>query len=256
MAFYHFLAIFPCLVMFLTLAAGMSTVGSGIKTVAREVIQQILPGDAAGLVQRTAIELQDQSLTPWQLSITFAGAMWAAMNGTWALIFGVNIAYEVKENRAWWKIGLTIGGLTIALALIAGLAMLVLFVATLIQMHFSHEPSFWAVRTMEWIAVLGLLMISFALVYRFGPNLKNAQWKWSTPGSLCALCLWLVSTLALRFYFGHITDYHRTYGHLNTVAMLLLWLYFTNASILVGAEMNSEIEKAAGQEGARDRSGK
>jgi membrane protein len=90
-------------------------------------------------------------------------------------------------------------------------------------------------------------------VYRFAPNLEDAKWKWSTPGSLCAVVLWVTSTLALRFYVAHITNYERIYGHLNTVVMLMLWLYFTNAAILIGGEMNSEIEKAAGKRNCSNR---
>lgn len=249
MAFYHFLAIFPCLLIFLTFAAGVPTVGPGVKSTANDVIQQVLPAQAAGLVEEMVHELQNQTPTGLELLLTFGGAAWAGMNGIWALLFGINIAYEVEENRAWWKLGATIAGLTLALALTATLALFLLFSATQLQMNILHDPSPLAARTVEWLAVLALLMVSFAIVYRFAPNVNDAKWKWSTPGSLCAVCLWVVATLALQFYFGHITNYHRTYGHLNTVVMLMLWLYLTNAAILIGAEMNSEIEKAANQQG-------
>jgi membrane protein len=247
MAFYHFLAIFPCLLIFLAIAAGVPSIGPGVRSTASSLIQQVLPNQAAELLQQMAAELQRETPTGFELLLTFAGAMWAAMNGTWALVFGVNYAYEVEENRAWWKLGLTIAGLTIALTVASTLALLLLFSAAQLQAHIWHNPSAVALRILDWLAVLALLMICFAIVYRFAPNIKDAKWKWSTPGSLCALSLWVISTVALRFYFAHITNYHRTYGHLNTVVMLLLWLYLTNAAILVGAEMNSEIEKAAAQ---------
>lgn len=243
MAFYHFIAVFPCLLLGLSFA-GRLPVAPGIKSAAGGVIQQVLPGQAAGLLKQIVHELQKQTPTGFQLLLTFAGASWAAMNGTWTLMFGVNIAYEVEESRAWWKLGATIAGLTIALTLTAALVLFLLFSATQLQAHISHNPSPVTLQILEWLAVLALLMVSFSIIYRFAPNLEDLKWKWSTPGSLCALCLWVIATLALQFYFARITDYHRSYGHLNTVVMLMLWLYFTNAAILIGAEMNSEIEKA------------
>ena len=96
---------------------------------------------------------------------------------------------------------------------------------------------------MKWLALILSLSFSFALLYRFAPNLRNHEWRWSTPGAVCALILWLGATFAARLYFDRVDDYSRTYGHLNGVVMLLLWLYVTNGAILIGGEMNSEIEK-------------
>ena len=244
MAFYHFIAIFPCLLIFLTLISGIPSLGQGLRSTAGRVVQQILPSEASAFLHQMTAELQRQTPAGLELVLTFVGALWAASNGMWALIFGLNVAYEVEETRNWWRQALVLVGLTGALAVAATLALVLLFSAVQLEVLVLHRPSPPGVRFLEWLAVLSLLMFSFALVFRFGPNLPNGKWKWSTPGSFCALLLWVVSTLGLRFYFGHITDYHRAYGHLNAVVMLLLWLYFTNAVILIGAEMNSEIRKA------------
>ena len=88
------------------------------------------------------------------------------------------------------------------------------------------------------------LLLSFAVLYRFAPDLRDHEWRWSTPGALCALILWIGSTLIARVYFDHVNNYAGSYGRLNGVVMLLLWLYVTNGAILIGGEMNSEIEKA------------
>lgn len=245
MAFYHFIALFPCLLIFLTLVSGIPAFGPGLRSTAGRVVQQILPLQASAFLHQMTVDLRRQTPAGLELVLTFAGALWAASNGMWALVFGLNVAYEVEETRNWWRQGLVLVGLTIALAIAATLALLLLFAAMQTEVLVLHRPSPPGLRLLEWLAVLGLLMFSFALVFRFGPNLPDAKWKWSTPGSFCALLLWVASTLGLRFYFGHITDYHRAYGRLNTVVMLLLWLYFTNAVILIGAEMNSEIQKAS-----------
>jgi membrane protein len=244
MAFYHFLAIFPSLLIFLTLAGSLPAIGTGVKITASGVIQDVLPSQAAGLFHQMMAELQRQRPAGLQFLSACAGALWAVMNGTWALIFGLNMAYEVTESRSWWKLAVTLTGLTAALTAAGVVALLLLFSARQIEGNVFEFGSPVLLRSLEWLAVVVLLMISFAIVYRFAPNLPDAEWRWSTPGSACALVLWLASTLGLRFYFEHINNYHRSYGHLNTVVMLLLWLYFTNAAILIGGEMNSEIRKA------------
>src|SRR5205823_8257678 len=86
-----------------------------------------------------------------------------------------------------------------------------------------------------------LLLLSFAVLYRFGPNLKDRRWQWSIPGAVVAVTLWVPSTLLLRLYQEHFGS-SRIYGRLNAVATLLLWLYLTGAVIFIGGEANSEIE--------------
>lgn len=241
MAFYHFIAIFPCLLIFLTFTAKITSFETQVTSTANGVVQQVLPNDAASLIQEMVLELQGQKPGGLQLLATLGGALWAALNGTWALVFGLNIAYEVDETRTWWQLGGTLLGLTVALAIAGALALVLIFSVTRI----IHTPSHVVLHAIEWVAILALLMFSFALIYRFAPNLQDAKWKWSTPGSLCALILWIAATFGLHIYFDHITNYQRSYGHLNSVIMVLLWLYFTNAAILIGGEMNSEIEKAS-----------
>jgi membrane protein len=97
----------------------------------------------------------------------------------------------------------------------------------------------------ESLVLTMVLLIWFSILYRFAPSLENKRWQWSTPGALVAAALWIAATLVARFYFERIDDYHASFGRLSGVAILLLWLYVTNGAILIGGEMNSEIEKAA-----------
>ena len=105
-------------------------------------------------------------------------------------------------------------------------------------------------RALEWLILIASTSCSFALLFRVAPNLPDHAWRWSTPGTLCALVLWIACTVLAHIYFDHVNDYTRSYGHLNGVVMLLLWLYASNGAILIGGEMNSEIRKAAAARGA------
>lgn len=163
-------------------------------------------------------------------------------NGTWAMIYGLNTAYEVNERRSWRELAMIIVGLT---AVTGSIAVFLIFCGA----HFQSDVyrGGIALRVLEWLVLIASLSLSFALLYRFAPNVRDRRWRWSTPGAICALVLWVGSTFAARIYFDHVNDYARSYGHLNGVVMLLLWLYVTNGAILIGGEMNSEIEKAAAE---------
>jgi membrane protein len=253
MAFYHFLAIFPALLLLLALAARLPGMGAESKDAILNLSRQVLPRDASLLFQDTLNELNQQALSPVQIVPAFFGALWAAFNGMWAIVIGLNTAYELQERRAFWKLSSTIVGLTVALAIAGSTAVFLITSGAKIvgalsgQMHISSAQGVFALRVLQWAIIISVLLFSFALTYRFAPNLRNHKWRWSTPGALLALLWWIASTLGVRLYFEHVTDYRRAYGNLNRVVMLLLWLYFSNCAILIGGEMNSEIEKAGGQ---------
>lgn len=250
MAFYHFLAIFPLLLLFFAATARLPHVGAHLKETLADLSRQVLPNPASALVSSMIDELNQRALSRAQIIPASIGAIWASLNGTWAMIYGLNTAYEVKEQRPWWKLSITIVGLALSLAITGTIAVFIIFCGAAIQTeflnrHVSLAKAVLAFRALQWITLICLLLFSFALLYRFGPNLRDHQWRWSTPGAVVALILWIASTLAVRFYFEHVNNYERIYGHLNAVAMLLLWLYVSNGAILIGGEMNSEIEKAA-----------
>jgi membrane protein len=252
MAFYQFLAIFPSLLVLLALSERVPHLGGHVGDAIQDLSGQVLPDRVSQLFQKVMTELSGRALSGTQLIAACAGALWAALNATWAMIYGLNKAYEVEERRSWRELAVTISGLTLSLAII-GLVVFLVFCAA----HYEAPagPGAIGLHVLEWMVLIVALFVWFAVLYRFAPNLSDHEWRWSTPGALCALILWIGSTLAARVYFDHMNDYSRSYGHLNGAVMLLLWLYFTNGSILIGGEMNSEIEKAAGEQGeSRSRS--
>jgi membrane protein len=255
MAFYHFLAIFPSLLVFLALTEHIPHLGEHMKNAFQNLSGEVLPDQASQLLLQTVNQLNERPLSALQFLSVCAGGSWGALNSTWAMVWGLNKAYELEEHRPWWKVAFVVAGLTVSLATCGSLAVFLIFCGTRLQTH--PNPAAVAIRLFEWIVLSGLLLFSFALLYRFAPNLRDHEWRWSTPGALCALVIWIGSTVGARLYFRHVNDYSRSYGHLNGVVMLLLWLYVTNGAILIGGEMNSEIEKAAAKQTAhqQDRSG-
>jgi membrane protein len=94
------------------------------------------------------------------------------------------------------------------------------------------------------------MVLAFALIYYFAPDLRRQAWQWLTPGAAIGVVLWLLVSLAFRIYLQFFDSYSATYGSLGAVIVLMLWLYFTGAAVLIGGEINSEIENAAAEQGA------
>lgn len=249
MAFYQFLAIFPSL--FLSFAVGLHIphVRDHLAEVFRHLVGLMFPADVSRLFESILGELTQRARSGTDVLSLLAGTIWATHNGTWAMIYGLNRAYEVQEQRSWWKLTIVISALTLCLVLTAALAISVLIFGLDLQSY--ANKSVWIVRTLEGSILILATSFALAMLYRFGPNLRDHQWRWSTPGTLCALLLWVLSSLLARLYFDHFNNYTRSYGHLNGVVILLLWLYLTNGAVLIGGEMNSEIQKA---EAERDNS--
>lgn len=247
LAFYHFMAVFPTLLIVLIPLSHMSSHGSAMKQMLTDSFSQILPEKSAELVVNAITDLdRNAEVGGLVLMVGAVSAMWAAMNASLAMITGLNRVYETKEDRGWKRVSL------IAAAL--ALTVIGLVFGTLLVLHYAATV-FGGARgalrtTVQWVAVVSILATSFALFYRFAPNLKEHKWIWSLPGAVAGAVLWTAATVAMRSYFDEFASYRQIYGRVAPAAMLLLWLYLTSAAVLIGAEFNSEIEKAREASGA------
>jgi membrane protein len=166
-----------------------------------------------------------------------------------AVMAGLNKAYSVKDERPWWKVRLIAIGLTIAFSIFTLIA-LVLIVAgghlgAFVADRFGFQDAFaiaWNIG--RWPVAIFFALVAINLLYRFAPYRKRAKWEWMTPGALAAMTLWIAASLGFRLYLRFADHYNVTYGSLGAVIILLLWLYITGIAILVGAEINGEIERA------------
>ena len=242
MAFYEFLAMFPLLLLFLVLRRSAPGAGGQMAHALSDLSLQIFPHDLLKLLHSTATEFSRHMPLGLQLLSVLAGAAWAAHNGTWALIYGLNRAYEVEESRPWQRLSITIIALTLGLTVILTAALAMMAVSNIVVHQLGDEAILF--RVVEWAVLLATLAGTFGMLYRFAPDVTDHRWRWSTPGAACATVLWVIATFGIRAWFNHVNDYARSYGALNSVAMLLLWLYFCNGALLIGGEMNSEIAKA------------
>ena len=253
LSYYFLLALFPFLI-FLTSVIGLVLgSGTGTRHALFDYLARIMPPSAFQLIANTMIEVSSSS-GGGKLSFGILAALWAASNGLGAITESLNTAYDLKETRAWWKQRLTAIGLTMALSvLIIGALVLVVAggkIAEWLAATYGFGPVFpltW--KIIQWPAVLACMTFAFALIYYFAPDFREQAWQWLTPGSAIGVALWLLVSLAFRVYLHFFDSYSATYGSLGAVIILMLWLYLTGAAVLIGGEVNSEIENAAAKQG-------
>lgn len=165
----------------------------------------------------------------------------------------LNVAYDVDDPRPWWKRRLVSIALTIGFSLFILGGLIVMVFGPHLGRAMADRLGMGAVFTTLWdvasvpVAML-LVLVGIALVYYLAPAVKQ-RWRWVTPGSAVALVLWLAMSYGLRLYVTRFADYNATYGSIGGIILLMFWLYLTGLALLVGAEMNAEIEHAAAGRG-------
>jgi membrane protein len=205
----------------------------------------VLPQQAYDIVIeqiRRVAQASGQTLG-WSLLLSLGLALWSANSLAQALFAALNIAYEEPERRSLFQFYLSAFTFTV-LGILGGLVMLMAIVYVPIlfaSVGFSTE--FEAlVRLGRWPLLALLVLFLLALLYRFGPCRENAKWRWVSVGSLFATAVWLLASAGFSFYVSHFAHYDKTYGSLGAVIIFLFWLYISFYIILLGAEMNAELE--------------
>lgn len=256
LSYYFLLALFPFLIFVTSVIGLVLGSGTGTRHQLFNYLAQVMPPSAFQLIDTTIREVSAAS-SGGKLSFGILAALWAASNGMGAITSSLNSAYDLKESRPWWKQRLTAMGLTMALSVFIISALLLVLagssIADWLASHFgfgSTFPLIW--KLLQWPVVLACLIFAFALIYYFAPDFRKQSWTWLTPGAAIGVVLWLLVSLAFRVYLHFFDSYSATYGSLGAVIVLMLWLYFTGLAVMIGGEINSEIEHAAAEQGQPD----
>ena len=253
LSYYFLLAVFPLLIFLTTMLGYFAEAGTELRADLLRVLGTVVPPDATKLIF-TTINEAEQNAGGGKLSFGILATLWAASNGMGAITESLNVAYEVKESRPWWKARLTAVLLTVGLAVLILTALaLTLFgghLAEYVAAHWMFGSVFvmtW--KIVQWPIILAFVLLAFALIYYFAPDLRHQKWYWVTPGSAAGVALWLLVSFAFRLYLHYFDRYSMTYGSLGAVIILLLWFYLTGAAILTGGKVNAVIEHAAARRG-------
>jgi membrane protein len=252
LGFFFIFALFPSLFTATSLLGLAARSASHIYYSLLRYLSIVLPHAALGTVLET-FNQTTAATTSGKLTFGLVAAIWSASVGFSAIQDSLNVVYKVEETRSYVAARLSAIGVTVILSVLVTLMLASLLGADFfarmayfrIYHHFLATMVAFAARGVGWLLAVVLLSLLFAVIYYFAPDVKRSRWHWLTPGAAVGILGWLVASLGLRAYVHLFDNYSVTYGSLGAVIILLTWFYLTGLMLLVGAEINSEIEAAA-----------
>lgn len=248
-AFFALLALFPfitALVSTFGLIADRSTVEQQMAA-----LQGVVPAEAFALMreQVVAVATADSAALGLSSLVGFGFAVWSSSAGVKTLFSALNIAYEEEEQRSilafqGQALLFTFG---IILSVVMGLLVIIGLPAVLGTFGLA-ESTRWLVRGAGWVLLLAVVLATISLLYRFGPSRRSAAWSWLTPGALFSTVLLVLTSMGFSFYAANFASYNETYGALGGVIITMMWLWISSMVVLVGAELNAELELQTGKD--------
>jgi membrane protein len=246
-AFWTFLSIFPAmsaLISIYGLVADPAVIATQVESLAG-----VLPQSALQLVYdqlHRLISAPPQALG-LSLVISLLLALWYSMSGTGTLMQALTVAYEERDTRSILAYYGQSAALTIGIAVFVLVSLLLVAVVPAV-LGWLPFPKGWRdlIGLVRWPVLAVLLVIALGFIYRFAPARRNPCWHWFSAGTIVAALVWLAGSAGFSYYVANFSSYDKTYGSLGTVVVLLMWLYLGSYIVLVGAELNSEIEQTRG----------
>ena len=254
LGFYFLFALFPSLFTATSLLGLAARSASHIYYSLLGYLSLVIPHAAMGTVLDTFSQTT-AATTSGKLTFGLVAAIWSASVGFSAIQDSLNTVYKVKETRSYMAARLSAIGVTIILMVLVTLILASLlggdFFARMaylrIDHHFLAVAVAWTARSISWLMAALLLSLFYAVIYYFAPDVKTSHWHWLTPGSAMGIIGWMAASIGLRIYVHLFDNYSVTYGSLGAVIILLTWFYLTGLMLLIGAEINSEIEAGAAE---------
>jgi membrane protein len=247
LTYYGVLSIFPAIIALVSI---LGLVGHSATQPLIENLGKVAPGPAKTIFTSAIQNLQKGQGTAGIIFVVgLAGALWSASSYVSAFMRASNTIYDVEEGRPIWKtvpvrLGVTVTMIVllavsaIAVVLTGGLAR---EVGNLIGVG-STAVSIWDIA--KWPVLLVLVSIMFSILYWAAPNVKQPGFRWLSPGGLLAVVIWVVASALFALYVASFSSYNKTYGALAAAIVFLVWLWISNVALLLGAELNAELERA------------
>ena len=259
LTYYAILSIFPALIVLVSL---LGLIGAAATDPLLENLRAVAPGPAQEIFTNAIEGLQrSQGAAGVLLVVGLAAALWSASSYIGAFTKAANRIWDVEEGRPVWK--------TIPLRLAVTVVLLVLIVLSCIGVVVSGglaeevggllglgDTAVTAWEIAKWPVIVLIVSLMFSILYYATPNVRQPGFRWVTPGGLLAVVLWILASAAFAFYIANFGSYNKTYGTLGGVIAFMVWLWITNIVVLLGAELNAEIERGrqieAGQSPGRE----
>jgi membrane protein len=246
LTYYAVLSIFPALIV---IVAVLGLAGDSATQSVLDNLDQLGPGPANDIVSGAIREISSsQGTAGVALIIGLAGALWSASGYVGAFSRASNVIYEVPEGRPFWKLRpLQLAMTLLLLLLVAASAIAVVLTGPLAEevgKLFGLESTavtIWDIA--KWPVIVLIVITMVAILYYAAPNVRHPGFRWITPGGVVAVVLWIAASAAFAVYVANFGSYNKTYGSLAGVVVFLIWLWISNLAVLLGAELNAELER-------------
>ncbi|MBA2792480.1 MAG: YihY/virulence factor BrkB family protein [Thermoleophilaceae bacterium] len=261
LTYYGVLALFPAVVALVSLVGLFGDPRSVTETLT-EIVRDLGPSTAANTFAGPIESLTSNRETAGLLLVVgIAGALYSASGYVGAFIRASNRIYGVEEGRPFWKLRPLQLAVTLGMAVVLAVVVTAFVISGPLAEAVGKavglgDTAVQVYGLAKWPVLLGVVLGMLAVLYYIAPNVKLPGFKWITPGSLLALGVWVIASLGFAFYVSNFGSYDKTYGTLGGVISFLVWLWLTNIAVLLGVELNAELERArevqAGLPGAED----
>ena len=241
--FYATMALFPAISVLISVYGLAFNVESVEQQLA--LLRELLPPPAFALISERVHELVSQPNDTLSISllISLVVAFWSASAGTKSVLSALNVAYDTVERRGILGFQLTALAMTLCAVAAAVLAIAVLvFLPTVIWFIGLSDYSASLINILSMALLVVLVGGSIALLYRYGPSRERQRGRQIFAGAILATLLWLIASTGLSYYVAHIARFGVTYGPLGAVVAIMLWFYLTAYAVLLGAQVNSQLE--------------
>jgi membrane protein len=246
LTYYGVLAIFPALIALVSI---LGLVGHSATQPLVDNLTKVTPGAARTIFTSAVQNLQNSRGTAGIVFVAgLAGAIWSASGYIAAFMRASNAIYDIEEGRPIWKTIPVRIGVTIVLLLMLAISAVAVVVTGGLARQVgdligvgSSAVTVWDIA--KWPVLLVVVSLMFSILYWAAPNVKHPGFRWLSPGGIFAVVLWLIASGLFALYVANFSSYNKTYGALASVIIFLVWLWVSNVAILLGAELNAELER-------------
>jgi membrane protein len=242
-SFFALLAIFPAITALVSAYGLFFNPGAIVSDIAQ--LNDVVPVTVLSIVHEQATRIASNSGQTLSLGLVFGIllSLWSAMGGVKAVIDALNVIYEQRESRSLVRLNLVALVFTLFGFATFLFAMAVIVVLPLVLSPIGLGSAAETVtRLARWPVLLVFLLFGLAILYRYGPDRRVARWQWVSIGSVFAALAWFAASFLFSWYLTNFANYNATYGSLGAVVGLMTWLWISTIVVLLGAELNAEIE--------------
>jgi membrane protein len=246
LTYYGILALFPALIVLVSI---LGLIGESATQPLLDNLGKLAPGAANDVVSGAVRQISaNQGAAGVAFVFGLATALWSASSYVGAFIRASNAIYEMEEGRPFWKLRPIQIAITVVMILLLALCAIAVVVTGPLAQQVgdvigagSAAVTAWDIA--KWPVIAAVIVTMFAILYWAAPNVKQPGFRWITPGGIAALVLWVLASAGFALYVSLFASYNKTYGSLAGVVVFLVWMWISNLAILLGAELNAEVER-------------